>query len=156
MAPLAIEIGGITVEAKASLMREPRLILNGFVRRVQRGLGRFITPRDIQESQGMTVGDVLAKTGRVTSRYSIGGDRILMRGRGGPGNNTGYCNPVIWVDGVRLPLNGVTLDDFVQLTDVDAIEIYRSVTQAPIAFGGSGGAEGEGGCGVILIWTRRR
>jgi hypothetical protein len=145
IAPLAIEIGGITVEVRSSLMRQPRLIRNGFVQRAQQGFGRFITPGEIAKSGAIRVGDLLARTGQVTNRYSIRGDRTLMRGRGG------YCTPAVYLDGVRHSLSGVSLDDLVQVSSLEAVEIYRSPAQAPVRYGG-----GMEGCGIIVLWTRAR
>jgi hypothetical protein len=34
---------------------------------------------------------------------------------------------------------------------LDAAEVYRTATEAPVQYGG-----GLGGCGVILLWTKRR
>ena len=78
--PLAMQLEGITVEAEASLFMQPKLVQNGFVERAQRGFGRFITPRDIELAHALTTGDLLARTGRVTTRPAFGGDQVLMLG----------------------------------------------------------------------------
>lgn len=71
--PIAIEIGGITIEAKASLANKPRLVRSGFVDRARQGQGRFITPGEIAESAALSTSDLLARTGRVMTRYGLGG-----------------------------------------------------------------------------------
>jgi hypothetical protein len=140
----AIEIAGITVETRASAVSEPTLVRNGFVDRAQRGFGSFITPKDIFESGAATVSDLLSRTGRVTTRYARGGDRILMRGSGG------YCTPAVFVDGVRVSMgDGLSLDLYVQVSMLAAVEVYRSSSEAPLQYGG-----GLGGCGVLVLWTR--
>lgn len=143
--PLPLEIGGLTIEARSSLYKEPALVRNGFVDRAQRGFGRFITPVDIERSPASSTSDLLARTGRVTTRYVLGGDRILMMG------TRGYCTPTVYLDGFRVDLSDVSIDVVAPRTDLEAAEVYRSAVEAPPRFGG-----GMEGCGVIVLWTRTR
>lgn len=141
----AIELGGITVEARASLIQQHKLVQNGFVDRLRRGFGRFITPGEIERSSALSTGELLARTGRVTTRYAVGGDRILMLG------SRGYCTPTVYLDGVRLFMEGIALDAIAPVSVLEAAEIYRSANEAPIRYGG-----GMAGCGVIVLWTKGR
>jgi hypothetical protein len=143
--PLPIEIAGITIEARTSLIRQPALVRNGFVERAQAGFGRFITPVEIERSPTTSTADLLARTGRVTTRFALGGDRILMRG------TRGYCSPTVYVDGFRVELAGGSIDAIAPKFDLEAAEVYRSAAEAPPRFGG-----GMEGCGVIVLWTRTR
>ena len=43
------------------------------------------------------------------------------------------------------------LDAVVPLQTVEAIEVYRTASQAPLQYGGT-----LGGCGVLVIWTKAR
>ena len=141
--PQAIQLGGITVEARASLIRQPKLVQNGFVDRVGRGFGRFITPEDIEKFPSTSTADLLARTGRVTTRYGFGGDRILMR------STRGYCTPIVYLDGVRISMDGLSLESIAPVSVLQAAEVYRSASEAPLRYGG-----GMGGCGVIVLWMR--
>ncbi len=141
----AIELGGITVEARASLIQQHKLVRNGFVDRLRRGFGRFITPGEIERSSALSTGELLARTGRVTTRYAVGGDRILMLG------SRGYCTPTVYLDGIRLFMEGIALDAIAPISVLEAAEIYRSTNEAPIRYGG-----GMAGCGVIVLWTKGR
>ena len=141
--PLAVEIGGITVEARSSLSRRPNLVLNGFVERSQQGFGRFITPPEIEESHTLSTADLLKSTGRVTTQYALGGDRILMRG------SRGYCTPIVYLDGVRISISGSSLEAIAPVSALEAVEVYRTASEAPLRYGG-----GFGGCGVIVLWTK--
>jgi len=143
--PLPIEIGGITIEAHSPLFQQPNLVRNGFLERAQRGFGRFVTPIDIESSPASSTSDLLARTGRVTTRYVIGGDRILMMG------TRGYCTPTVYVDGFRVDLSDISIDVIAPKIDLEAAEVYRSAAEAPLRFGG-----GMEGCGVIVLWTKRR
>jgi hypothetical protein len=141
--PQPIEIGGITVEAAGLLISQPKLVQNGFVQRAQRGFGRFITPSDIEESHSTGTTDLLARTARVETRYAFGGNRILMRA------THGLCTPTVYLDDVRISLDGISLDAIAPLIVLQAAEVYRSANEAPMRYAG-----GMGGCGIIVLWTR--
>jgi hypothetical protein len=143
--PLPLEIGGLTIEAKSSLLRQHALVRNGFVERSQRGFGRFVTPYQIENSNAVSTTDLLARTGRVTTRWALGGERIYMRG------TRGYCTPTVYVDGFRVDLSDISVDVIAPKVDLEAIEVYRSATEAPLRFGG-----GMEGCGVVVLWTKSR
>lgn len=143
--PLPIVLGGISVEAESPWLSRPKLVRNGFVERVQRGFGRFITPIDIERANAFTTTELLGRTGRVTTRYQLGGDRILMFG------SRGYCTPLVYLDGVRVSMSDMSLDVLVPVGVLEAAEVYRSASEAPAEYGG-----GMGGCGVIVLWTRAR
>lgn len=139
-----IEIGGITVEAAASAAREPLLVRNGFVERVQMGQGRFVTPADIARSSHLSTADLLASTGRVFLRGSGSTQEIRMLG------SRGYCTPIVYVDDVRIASSDLyLLEAMAPPTMLYAAEVYRSGVEAPFQYGG-----GMGGCGVIVLWTR--
>ncbi|HSG07672.1 MAG TPA: TonB-dependent receptor plug domain-containing protein [Longimicrobiales bacterium] len=145
--PLPIEIGGVTVDARSSLISEPMLVRNGFVERAQRGFGRFITPKDVEAAQTRSTAELLRRSGRVTTLHSTKGERLLMRGQGG------YCTPVVYMDGVRISMSTeeLSLDVIAPVSVLEAAEIYRSATEAPPQYGA-----GLSGCGVILLWTKTR
>lgn len=143
--PRAIEIGGITVETRVALANQPKLIRNGFLDRATQGIGRFLTPADIEKSAALTVGDLLAQTGRVTTRSSIEGERLLML------SSRGYCTPIVYLDGRRLDMSGISLNRLTRVSELAAVEVYRSSSEAPMMYGG-----GMAGCGVIVMWTRFR
>ena len=140
---------------------EHSLIRNGFVRRLQRGLGHFITPAEIERSPAMSTPDlfygipglVVAQPGGGLSAHL--GDHVQMR------SATGLCTPDLYVDGIRVAysVRGVmSLDNIVPLEDVDAVEVYRRAAEVPLEYGGTqAGSAAEGGlCGVLVFWTRRR
>ena len=76
---------------------------------------------------------------------AVGGDRIMMRG------SMGICDPFVYLDGRRITLDGLSLDSFVPLQVLDAVEVYRSAVEAPPQY-----AVGVWRCGVILLWTKTR
>lgn len=143
--PLAVQLQGLTVEAEASLFQRPKLVQNGFVERAQSGFGRFLTPQDIEASHAPSTADLLAETGRVTTRRGLGGDQILMLG------SRGFCSPIVYLDGIRVAVDGVSLDALAPVFALEAAEVYRSASEAPLRYGG-----GMAGCGVIVLWTKSR
>jgi hypothetical protein len=118
-------------------------VQNGFLQRVERGFGRFITPADIAKFPSTITADLLAQTGRVTTHYGFGGDRILIR------STRGYCTPIVYLDGVRISMDGLSLESIAPVSVLQAAEVYRSASEAPLRYGG-----GMGGYGVIVLWMR--
>jgi len=60
----------------------------------------------------------------------------------------GLCEPPVYVDGVQVNTEfGIELS--IDMNDVAAIEVYTRGSQIPLEYGGT-----EGGCGVILVWSK--
>ncbi len=135
----ALLLEGILVEA--SRMAD-QLELNGFLRRMQQGLGRFITPADIEESFAMRTSDLFV--GMPNVRLAGNGDELLIRTR------MGYCPPKIYVDGLPQPGGRQSLEDIVQLEAIVAVEVYRRASELPIQYAGPNNR----GCGVVVFWTK--
>lgn len=143
------------------------LVRNGFVRRLQRGVGRFITPHDIEQSTARSTEALFEQipSFRVgTPRSQVGGLNIPMPHLGETVQimtPVGLCTPMAYVDGRPAPLDprtGVTLSHHVPITDVEAIEVYRRAAEIPVEF--SPGSQDLSdteltGCGLILVWTKR-
>ena len=145
------------------------LVRNGFVRRLQRGLGKFITPYDIEKSSAVTTEDLLAGVPevRVGTVRVIRDSMIIPRPDIGEtvqirSPTSGWCAPAIFIDGVVAqydPQIGVTLSQLVPLPAVEGIEVYRRPAEIPVEYGvtqGGGRSSAMGGtCGVLLLWTRQ-
>lgn len=139
---------------------EHSLIRNGFVRRLQRGLGQFITPVEIEQSPAASTAELFRGIpGVIVSRpgggfYSYLGQQIQMRAP------AGLCTPSVYVDGARMSYDvsgAMSLDNLIPLDVVDAVEVYRRPAEVPIEYGGTQSPGGEGGaCGVLVFWTKRR
>lgn len=157
-APMPVE--GLLVSLQRPVLQH-KLVRNGFVRRVTRGLGRFITPIAIEESSATTTADlfrgipgvaVLTPGGGLNSHR---GEAVRMYSQGD------YCTPTIYLDGIRMApetTNDLAIDEFAPLNWVEAVEIYRRPSEIPVEYGmtGSGAASGSGPCGVLVIWTKNR
>lgn len=123
--------------------------LDEFYTRMERGrrtgLGYFIAREDIERRTTLESTDLLR---------TIPGVRVVP-GRGGRGASvrmTGGCIPAIYLDGMQVnrpPLSGTSLDDMVPPQSIEGIEIYRGASAQQGAY------YDPGGCGLILVWTRR-
>ena len=113
--------------------------MGGFEERRRIGLGHFITRADL-EAEPTYVSSLLRTIPGVQvapSRLTGGGDLSI---RGG-------CRPDLVLDGILLRwVGGLSIDDHVTPTEVEAIEVYRGV-ETPLRFGNSP-------CGAVVVWTR--
>lgn len=156
-APMPIE--GFLVSLQRPVLAH-NLVRNGFVRRISRGRGRFITPADIEKSAARTAADLLRGIPGVFLTQagapfgSFQGEFVRMRSAGD------YCAPTIYLDGSRLPPQtsaNTPLHLLVPLQVIDAIEIYRRPAEIPIEYATTESPSGNaGGCGVLVIWTKTR
>ncbi len=139
--PEPLEIDGVMVQ---SLVQEPRLVRNGFYRRMQRGVGSFLSPADIAERTELQTIDLLQGLPGVRMTLNpLEGARVQLRG------SRGYCVPDLMVDGVRATWEGTSarLDDLVPKEMIYAVEVHRGVSGMPIEFGSFNS------CGLVVIWT---
>lgn len=166
LAPQPLPIDALVVSLRRPVLQH-HLVRNGFVRRLQRGLGEFITPHDIEESAAISTEDLLAglpglRVGAVTRRVDAVlpgelpeiyprpdiGETVLIRSSDGR-----WCAPTVYLDGSRVhyePELGSTLSNMADIGAVDAIEVYRRAAEIPVEY--SSGPESN--CGVLVVWTR--
>jgi hypothetical protein len=146
----AILLAPLEVMVWSEVDRSP--FLDNFRRRVQNGLGIYITRRDIEERRPAFVSDLLR---------TVPGLQVSGSGRGARpsiqiGRSAGMrCYTQIFVDGLLMNPWSVgeenaRLDDFVSPNSVEGIEIYRGLSTVPPEF-----LTPEAECGVIAVWTRR-
>lgn len=158
--PQPLPIDAIVVSLDRPVIMH-QLVRNGFVRRLQRGLGVFITPHEIEESSatsteqlmegisGLRVGNAHSRPlpNVLLPRPDIG-ETIQVQRLGG-----GWCAPTIYLDGKRFyydPEMGFTLSTVAQLQSVEAIEIYRRPAEIPVEYS----TEATSNCGVLVVWTK--
>lgn len=154
-APMPID--GLIVSLQRPVL-EHNLVRNGFVRRITRGQGRFITPADIEKSSVNTTADLFRGIPGVHLTNPPGGiigPRTVVR----LVSQNDYCAPTIYLDGARISSGmaaDMSIDDLAPLQMVDAIEIYRRPSEVPIEYGMTGTGGGRGPCGVVVLWTKTR
>lgn len=159
LTPAPLPIDEIAVAIDRPIL-EHHLVRNGFVRRLQRGQGLFVTPYDIERSparstesllEGMPrvrVGPVYARQGGVGLPAPHLGEEVQIIGP-----DLAWCNPLVYVDGIRAhydPSQGFNLSSLAHVGDVDAIEVYRRPVEMPVEF--PVGSTDQ--CGLVVMWTK--
>lgn len=146
LAPAPLPIEEVSVQLGARRGLRPKVVRSGFVRRMQKGLGHFITPYDIERSPDTSTSDLLDRLPGVflggSSLTTYTGRALLLQGP------HGTCAPHVYFDGIRVEQNG-DIDALAPLHDIEAIEVYRRRTEVPLQY-----AIGDQGCGVVLFWTK--
>ncbi|HEX6748834.1 MAG TPA: TonB-dependent receptor plug domain-containing protein [Longimicrobium sp.] len=134
------------VEVSAST-RQPPAWLAGYYQRLRANrYGRFITRDRIEASHASRTTDLLRRVAGLSMRPTRG-TGYAIRGRGG-------CEPLVFIDGVQVSMYGATatVDDLVQPTDLEGVEIYEAST-IPVEFVRN--LRGSM-CGAIVLWTKLR
>lgn len=170
--PNALPIDEIVVAIDRPVVQH-KLVQNGFVRRLQRGLGAFITPHDIEESPAMSTESLLAnipgvRVGDVRVKRPAGDSLMMVVPRSDIGETVqiqapggGWCTPTVYVDGIRTFYTaaggtsaiGLTLSMLAPLATVEAIEVYRRPAEIPVEYSLSAQSS-ERPCGVLVLWTK--
>ena len=122
--------------------REIPLRARPFYDRMNAGsFGQFITREQIAAHRPARTTDLLRRVAGLQFGVTRG-DGFSTRLRGG-------CSPTFYLDGTKVQFVGITIDDVVRPGEIEGIEIYRSVMEAPPEYQGL-----NSGCSAILIWTR--
>jgi len=111
-----------------------------YARKQQRhSFARFLEYDEIRRLAPSTPSELFRSVPGITiSASTSGGNSIRIRG----------CQPMVWVDGQRIP--GAELDDVVQATEIGGIEFYPSSAGIPAQYMDPSNRL----CGLILVWTR--
>ncbi len=143
-----VQLDTVRVVAGKTLAPEVRAI----ERRMRSGVGTILDAQTVRERATLFVTDALRGMPGVTISQSGGnGQEVLLRRNAGADGS--YCPANIQVDGIRMPPSAsanATLDDYVKIADIAAIEVYARVSQVPPEF-----YSADNQCGVIVVWTRR-
>ncbi len=119
--------------------------------RILLGTGYIMMREDIEERAPQVLGEALRGIPGVQVTRLGGGMsgvyEIQFRGAANLANQA--CNPVVWVDGVRLGNDGSIFRE-IQAFEIEVLEVYRGPAEVPAEFAG-----GEARCGVVSVWTRR-
>lgn len=156
LAPEPIAIAEVLVSLNRPVL-EHKLVRNGFVRRVQRGLGAFVTPYDIERSSATSTEQLLTHIPNVQVREvrimrQVGGelsDAELTRGLSNYGSeqftiyprpdigetvqirapNGGWCTPTVYVDGVRTfyETDAMSYDQALTLSTIAPLETMEAI-----------------------------
>ena len=171
IAPDPVALDELVVSLNRPIV-EHRLVRNGYIRRMQRGLGAFVTPHDIEESPATSTEDLLAHVPGIrvadirTVQLTDSDSAVSITPRSDLGQTVeirsptgGWCSPTVYLDGARVPyatdgLAGgpaMTLSSYAPLGTVQAVEVYRRAAEIPPEYSIG---PGNRACGVLVLWTR--
>jgi hypothetical protein len=142
----AVELEPLTITSRAQPARVPHLEQAGFYDRERLSPGTFMRLDDIRRGRNNRMSDVLSRLPGARM-VTAGGRPMVTIGRSA---NARPCPPAVYVDGQPLQFAGV-IDDLVHLEAVEAVEVYRGPSETPARFSSQ-----EKGCGVVVVWTKRR
>ena len=112
--------------------------------------GTFFTRDDILLMRPVYTSDVFRTTpGFYQYRDRRGQTQWIIRGA----STTQNCPIRFFIDGMNVPLNGMSIDELVQPSDIEGIEIYKGVSTVPAEYSGKS-MQDDSRCGVVAVWTR--
>ncbi len=133
----------IELEAIEVTVRSRWLEQNGFYRR-SLAWGRQYTRADLDKINPTYLSDIFWRVPGVNVRYGFGGAQVVST-RGRSFRSPGGCPMTVYLDGVDMW--GADIDN-VDPESLEAMEIFRGMS-IPVRY------RFYGGCGVVLLWTRR-
>jgi hypothetical protein len=142
-----VEVAEISVVVPRSRYLETR----GFYDRMESGTGDYVTGDQLRRRNQQSLVDVLRNMRGVKIQRVNWKSEVYLAGAN--------CLPQIVVDGVTVRYGGKSLrtedalsvEDLVNVSHIEGIEVYRGSSGVPIEFEGPNAA-----CGVIVVWTRVR
>jgi hypothetical protein len=142
--PKPIELAPLLVTAeriRTELQRQ------GFYKRMEKGYGHFITPEEIRMRPPINEMELVMRAPFVYRDPAFLGSesRIQLRAMGRA------CTPVLFVDGMERqwwPGREGVLQDWVDSSDVIAVEVFRGAAEIPTEW-----ALFDDSCGLIMVWT---
>jgi len=145
--PQAIALEPISVQVQH---RAVWLERTGFFDRVERQLGQFVTPEEVDMRPWRRFAEVLREVPGVNIRQVCVPHCSVVISMAGA-TQTG-CTPTFYVDGRQVRLRPddrgtIDLDSVIFGLDLAAVEVYRGIAQTPAQF--------YGRCGSVVIWTKR-
>jgi hypothetical protein len=146
-----VALPGTPLEARAGSMLTPQL--RGFYDRLDRGLGTYFTPADIERMQARQFTDVLRRVPglqlhSVPGPYGTSYMVQLGRTTGAAGGRG--CPVLFYLNGVPFQVAAdIGIDNFVRPDEIAGIEVY-SGSNLPSQFSGG---QHNARCGVIVVWT---
>jgi hypothetical protein len=143
----AVEVAPIAVTVPRNRYLETR----GFYERLQTGTGDYLTGDQLRARNQQSLVDVLRGMRGIKIQRVNWKSEVYFAGAN--------CLPQIIVDGVTVRYGGkslrtfdaLTVEDLVNVSHIEGIEVYRGSSGVPVEFEGPNAS-----CGVIVVWTRLR
>jgi hypothetical protein len=106
--------------------------------------GAFLTLADLERRRGVLATDALGGVRGLQVHPAADGVGRVVRGRGG-------CRPDVYIDGTHVSGGADEVDRLVTPNDLFGVEVYGGPGDTPAEFVPPFG----GGCGAVVIWTKR-
>ena len=167
LVPAPLQLDTVTVASTTSI--HIALERTGYYDRLRQrqegaGVGRFMTPEDIDRLRALTRTTHILESGGVRllqsergmSLWPVGAANIVLRGYP---LLVGPCQMAVFIDGIEVDIGKYYgemtygtggLDAYIQPNEIRAIEIYQSASGTPQQFQSVRNAQ----CGSIVIWTK--
>lgn len=101
--------------------------------------GRYFDRSDIRKKNPAYASELFRTVPGVQIQASnFGGNTVRLRG----------CQPVVWMDGQRVP--NTELDEIARPSDIAGLEIYSSTAGIPAEYFD----RNNRACGIIVVWTK--
>lgn len=134
--PIATELEEITIAGNDVVK-----LHEYFEHKRQRGsFGVFYEQNEIRKLGPTQPSDLFRTVPGMVISTGSGGNVMRIRG----------CQPMVWIDGQRVP--GAELDEVIHPQEIAAIEFYPSNAGVPPQYM----ERGNRLCGLILVWTKTR
>ncbi len=130
------------------LAMRPRLATSpgSFEHRRRLGYGTFLDAEQIERRSPQQFSDLLRSTrGVQVAANGVSSAQVMMEGS----SPNALCEPLLVLDGQRVPLYGMNINDLIPSHMVRAVEIYPRRMEAPPEFQSIE-------CGTIVVWTGAR
>jgi hypothetical protein len=154
-------LDSVTVTAPSGARVNPRLV--EFEERRRMGIGFFLDSAYLRRADGRRMSEVLREAPNIRVLRSLEGGSIIryhaasVRRSGVRGE---ACFLSVYLDGVPMYRSGgvggggfgepVDLARDINISSLDAVEVYASASEVPVEYAGQ-----SADCGVVLLWTRR-
>jgi hypothetical protein len=143
LAPVAIEPVAVVADAAPHATAKMR----GFHERRQRGNGHFVTREEIERRGATQISHLFPNVPGLSVVHTEGGGTSMRSDRN---RRLRDCPITVYVDGMHYQLSIFEISE-IHPRDIEAVEYYPSVAQAPPQFRIRSAA-----CGVLVIWLRER
>lgn len=147
LTPTGVPLDTVTATGRREVAM---LHTNGFYRRQQEGLGKYVTREALDELDRASPdlsGAFIRMLGFRVERNVYGLPFIVQSSRG-EGSINDECFPSVRVNGMLSDMGELSR---IRPGIVEALEAYPNVNAAPAEFSDAGAV-----CGLILVWLRRR
>jgi hypothetical protein len=111
--------------------------------------GHFLDPQDIERMPVGRFSGLLTNIPGVRVSYNTGSGMIVMNASGSEPGAPIFCEPSVYIDGVRSRMATSELEALYYTDEVAALEVYTRPNQRPVEY-----QDQNSRCGAIVIWTR--